>query len=194
MKWFESIPFNRPLHDVRVLTQSPLQDWSEHIAEREKAAYEKGLHEGESALNEQLVRQRNEIGILLNGLVDSLRNSVPQVVHEAESAMIQLALESAQKVVAGLPIPVETVEAVVREALREVEDTAEITIRVHPEDLALLQKHSAAILNGLPGAGPLRFLASAEVTRGGCLVQTRFGVIDARRETKFDQLHETIAA
>ena len=194
MKWFESITFNSPLSDVRLLTQSPAQDWSENIREREQAAYERGRREGENALSEQLVRQRNEIGILLNGLVDSLRNAMPQVVQEAETSLIQLALESAQKVVAGLPVNAETVEAVVREALQQVEDTAEITVRVHPEDLELLHKHSAAILNGVPATGPLRFVGSAEVSRGGCLVQTRFGVIDARRETKFDQLHETLAA
>ena len=82
------------------------------------------------------------------------------------------------------------VDAVVREALRQVEDTAEATIQLHAEDLALLQKHKSEILDGAPGSGPLRFVGSSEVSRGGCLVQTRFGVIDARRETKMDQLQE----
>jgi flagellar biosynthesis/type III secretory pathway protein FliH len=122
MKWFESIAFNRPLHDVRLLTQSPSQDWSEHITEREKAAYEKGRSEGENALREQLIGQRNEIGSVLNDVIESLRQAVPQLVHQTESALIQLALESAQKIVAGQPIKPKMVEAVVREALQQVED------------------------------------------------------------------------
>jgi flagellar assembly protein FliH len=194
MKWFESIIFNLPLHDVRLLTQSPSQDWSAHISERENAAYEKGRHEGENALREQLISQRNEIGSLLNGVVESLRNAVPQLVQQSESALIQLSLESAQKIVAGHPINAEMVDAVVREALKQVEDTAEVTLQLHPEDLALLQKHHAEILNGVPNSAPLRFVGSADVTRGGCLVRTRFGIIDARRETKIDQLREALAA
>jgi flagellar assembly protein FliH len=194
MKWFESITFNRPLHDVRLLTQSPSQDWSEHIGEREKAAYEKGRHEGENALREQLISQRNEIGSLLNGVIESLRNAVPQLVQQSEGALIQLSLESAQKIVAGQPINSEMVEAVVREALQQVEDTAEVTLQLHPDDLALLQKHHSTILNGAPGSAPVRFVSSAEVTRGGCLVRTRFGIIDARRETKIDQLRDALAA
>jgi flagellar assembly protein FliH len=193
MKWFESIAFNRPLHDVRLLTQSPSQDWSEHITEREKAAYEKGRSEGENALREQLIGQRNEIGSVLNDVIESLRQAVPQLVHQTESALIQLALESAQKIVAGQPIKPKMVEAVVREALQQVEDTAEVTIQLHPEDLVLLQKHKATILKGAPGSGPLHFAGSAEVTRGGCLIRTRFGIIDARRETKLDQLREALA-
>jgi flagellar assembly protein FliH len=194
MKWSESIPFNQPLHDVRVLTHSPSQDWAEHLREREQAAFERGRREGEDSLREQLVTQRNEMGGALNSVIESLRKVVPQLVQESESALIQLALESAQKIVAGLPITAKMVDAVVREALRQVEDTAEVTIQLHPDDLALLRKQKSKILNGAPESGPLRFVGLAEVTRGGCLVQTRFGIIDARRETKLEQLHEAAAA
>ena len=45
---------------------------------------------------------------------------------------------------------------------------------------------------GVPDSGTLRFVPCADLTRGGCLVQTRFGIIDARRETKFDQLAQTL--
>ena len=194
MKWSESITLEHPLRDVRLLTKAPAQDWEAHLRDREAAAYENGRRDGERALGEQLLQQRNEMVELQNGVVNSLRRTLPQMIHEAESALINLALESAQKIVAGLPIDAQTVEAVVREALRQVEDTAEIVIRLHPDDLALLHKHESPILNGLPETGPLRYSGSAEVTRGGCIVQTRFGMIDARRETKMEQLRQTLNA
>jgi flagellar assembly protein FliH len=84
------------------------------------------------------------------------------------------------------------VDAVIREALRQVEDTAEIIIQLHPDDLALLRQHNAPLLNGLPETGPLRFAGAPEVTRGGCIVQTRFGLVDARRETKLEQLRQAL--
>jgi flagellar biosynthesis/type III secretory pathway protein FliH len=94
--------------------------------------------------------------------------------------------------VGGLKIDLKTVEKVVHEALSQVQDTAEISIRLHPEDLALLRKHESPLLEGLPETGPLRFSASPEVTRGGCVVQTRFGLIDALRETKLEQLRKAV--
>jgi flagellar assembly protein FliH len=193
MNWSETITFDRPLRDARLLTPAPAQDWQEHLREREQAAYERGRQDGERALSGQLLQQRNETVELQQGILDSLRRVVPQVVQEAETTLIQLALEAAQKIVAGLPISTEQVEAVVREALRQVEDTAEIIVQLHADDLALLRRHNAAVLSGLPEAGPLRFAASAEVTRGGCIVQTRFGLVDARRETKMEQLRQTLA-
>jgi len=194
VKWSDTISFHRPLLDARLLTQAPAQDWEERVREREQAAHERGRREGERALSEQLLQQRNEMVELQRGVVDALRRALPQVVLEAQTVLIQLALESAQKIIAGLPVNPEMIESVVREALRQVEDTAEIAIQLHPEDLALLRKHNSPILNGVPEAGPLRFTSSADVTRGGCLVQTRFGLIDARRETKLEQLRQTLAA
>lgn len=194
VKWSDTIPFRRPLRDVRLLTQTPAQDWREHLREREQAAYERGQRDGERALSEQLLQQRNEMSELQRGVVESLRGVVPQVMSAAQTALIHLALETAEKIVAGLPISPELVEAVVREALHQVEETAEIAIQLNPEDLALLRKHNSPILNGVPEAGPLRFTSSADVTRGGCLVQTRFGLIDARRETKMEQLRQSLTA
>ena len=196
MKFPEPISFTSALADVRLVKPAPAPEAVvvDDSAEREKAAYERGRHEGEIALREQLIAQRNEMAALLNGVIDSLQKTVPQLVHETESALIQLALESAQKIVAGMPVNPKLVESIVREALQQVEDTAEVVIQLHPDDLALLQKHKSDVLKPPPNSKPLQFSSSPDVTRGGCLLRTRFGIIDARRETKLDQLREALAA
>lgn len=194
MKWADTILFDRPLQDVCLLTGAPGQDWQNFLREREAAAHENGRREGERALNEQLIHQRNETIEMQRGILESLQRVLPQIAREAESSVIEIALESAKKIVAGMPIDTALVESTVREALRQSEDTAEITIQLHPEDLALLRQHQSPILNGVAEAGPLRFTHSAEISRGGCIIQTRFGVIDARRETKFEQLRQSLAA
>lgn len=194
MKWSDTIPFRRPLRDARLLTGAPSQEWQELLKQRESAAYERGQEDGERVLSAQLMQQRAEMAELQQGVVESLRNALPQVILEAQTALVQLALVAAEKLVAGLPISPELVEAVIREALQQVEDSAEIVIQLNPDDLALLRKNNTPILKGLPDSGPLRFISAAEVTRGGCLVQTRFGLLDARRETKLAQLKQSLTA
>src|SRR6202000_325154 len=108
--------------------------------------------EGERASTELLQKQRQEIAGLQNGILDSLQQTLPRLIQETESALINLALESAQKVVAGLPVEAPLVEAVVREALRQIEDTAEMVVQLHPEDLALLQNHESSLLSNSPEA------------------------------------------
>jgi flagellar assembly protein FliH len=192
MKWADTILLSQPLRDVRLLADAPAQDWQQFLRDREQAAFENGRRAGETALSAQLLLQRNETVELQRGILASLQAALPKVAHEAESAMIDLALEAAKKIVAGLPIDVKLVETTVHEALAQTEDTAEITIQLHPEDLALLRQHQSPILNGLPDSGPLRFSPSSDVSRGGCVIQTRFGLVDARRETKIEQLRQSL--
>ncbi len=194
MPWSETIRFDRPLRDLRPLAHVPGPDWPAFLEQQLHQAYERGRLEGERALSEQLIRQRNELGELQRGLLDALRRAIPQVLQQAESLLMPLALEAARRIVAEMPITPELVERVVREALQQAEDTAEVTIRVHPDDLALLRQYGSELLQGLPGSGPLKFVASHEVSRGGCLIQTRFGLVDARRETKLEQLQQTLLA
>ncbi len=192
MKWSDSITLKQPLRDAQLLVNAPALDWETYLREREKAAYEQGRRDGEGAIDEQLKQQRQEMAELQNGVVRSLKEMLPQMGREMESVLIQLAFESAQKLVAGLPINAKMVQAVVREALSQAHDLTDISIRIHPDDLALLRKHKSPLLAGLPETGPLRFVASSEVTRGGCVIQTRFGLMDAQRETKLEQLRKAV--
>lgn len=193
MKWSDTVLFSTPPRDVRLLAQIPAQNWSVYLREREDAAYQSGKRDAEKVLREQMAQQQKEWTSLLTGVVESLRGTLPRMVLETESALINLALESAQKIIAGLPIDIATVEAVVREALRQVEDSADLVVQLNPDDLALLRKHESALLNGIQESGSFRFAASTEVTRGGCIVQTRFGLVDARREIKLEQLRKTLS-
>jgi flagellar assembly protein FliH len=194
MKWSETITLTEPLNDVRLTALPPVSEWDQRLHAAEQAAYERGRLAGEKNLGEQMVQQRNELLELHQGVIESLGRAVPEVIQQTETTLMQIALECAQKIVAGIPVTPELVEAVVREAVSQTKETAEILIQLHPDDLTLLRKHQSPILQGLPEAGPLKFIGSSKITRGGCLVQTRFGLLDARRETKIKQLRESISA
>ena len=195
MKWCKTFSPGLPVRDARVICPARPETGLAPASgdpSREQAAFERGLAEGEKRLGEQLLRQRTELLELQNGILTSLREAVPQVVRQSESALIQLALEVAHKLVGDLPVSAEMVGAVVRTALAQVEESAEFHVYLHADDLALLQKCNSPVLLPGPGNEAARFQASPEVTRGGCLVQTRFGVIDTRRETKLELIRESL--
>jgi flagellar assembly protein FliH len=189
--WCETLRFSRPLVSARMAPPGSSAAIDE-AHERERAAYDRGRTDGERSLGEQLVRQRSELQELQRGIFSALRQSITQVTTECETACIQLAVAAARKVVAGAPIDAPAVEAAVREALAGVERSSSITVLLNAEDLALLQRHNANVLLTDKDGDRLRFEASPEVSRGGCLVRTAFGAIDARRETKFQMLEKSL--
>ena len=191
----ESLHFTAPLRDVRLagggLTAAAGPS-AVAVDALTRAAYERGRLEGEQSVSEQLVRQRVEFSELQNGLLTELRGTLPRVAQECESAMIALALEAAQRLVAGLPISAKLVEAVVREAMAQANDAAEIEVRLNEADLKLLKRAKSPLLAAGEGPQKLLLVAAPDITRGGCLIHTRFGTVDARRETKLENLRHAL--
>jgi len=148
------------------------------------ARYQLGLADGEKALTEKLYQQRAEMHELTLGFLESLRKAVPRVIRDTENSLVELALTVAQKLVAGIPISVELVEAAVRDALAQVEGTARFTVRLHRADLELLEKAGSPLLKSGENTAEFRFLPSPDVTRGGCVVETDFGTVDAPAATE----------
>jgi flagellar assembly protein FliH len=213
--WSETIILSKPLRDVRLVgaqlaSECPTitgaqTDVSQRVQapipapvlvpqnqDQLHAAYDRGRIDGEKSVSEQLIKQRAEMNELFQGIMTSMSQAVPQVVRDTENMLVSLALEVAQKLVAEMPISAEMVEAAIQDALGQVEGTAQVTVRLHPADLEILQKSSSSLLENSQGTTEFRFLGSPEVSRGGCLVQTRFGIVDARRETKFDLLKRNL--
>lgn len=193
----ETLCLTASLLDVRLagggLTASPAKP-AVDVDALTRAAYERGRLEGEQAVSEQLIRQRVEFSELQNGLLAALRGTFPRVVQDCETTMIALALEAAQRLVAGLPVSAEMVEATVREAIAQANDTSELEVLVNEADLQVLQHAQSPLLIAEAGPQKLRVAAAPDISRGGCMVHTRFGTVDARRETKLENLRESLIA
>lgn len=112
------------------------------------------------------------------------------LLDEAEVRAAQFALAIAEKVVAGaLEIEPDRVVDVVRGALRGLLDGDRIVVCVHPDDVELVR---AAGL-GTPGTH-IEVHAERRVARGGALVRTAVGEVDARIECKLDAARALVVA
>jgi flagellar assembly protein FliH len=191
--WHELLRPGASLRQVRLTGFGPeVNEGERQRQELEKIAFERGRQTGEQTLSEQLLQQRRELLELQNGVLRSLEQALPRLIGDYERDLVALALEVARKLVEELPISVEMVESAVRQALAQVQDGSKIQVWLHADDLALLQRFGSSVLGGEPAETQIHFGSSPDVTRGGCLVQTRFGTVDARRETKFSVLQQAL--
>jgi flagellar biosynthesis/type III secretory pathway protein FliH len=188
--WRETIRFAQPPRRAE-LTASWSADLEKRIAERERAAVEKGRAEAQQLFGQQLIEQRQQLIALQEGILGALKDSISGVVRDCETHVAALALEVARKLVDGMPVSAEMIEAAISTAMRQVEESSHYTIFINPTDLELLQSASASIL-GANDTRRITVTASNEISRGGCIVETPFGRVDARRETKFDLLKNAL--
>jgi flagellar assembly protein FliH len=112
------------------------------------------------------------------------------MLDQAEARAAEFAVTIAEKVVAGaLEIEPERVVDVVRGALRGVLDSDRIVVSVHPDDVELVR---AAGL-GSPEAH-VEVHPERRVARGGALLRTAVGEVDAQIEGKLDAVRALVAA
>ncbi|MEA2156471.1 MAG: flagellar assembly protein FliH [Solirubrobacteraceae bacterium] len=156
---------------------------------REQAVQD-GRAEGIALGREAAAAELAPAAAALEHALEEARALRDATVDAAESRAAQLALAIAEKVVAGaLEIEPERVLDVVRGALRGVLDGERIVVCVHPDDVEIVR---AAGL-GAPEAH-LEVHGERRVARGGALVRTSVGEVDARIERKLDAVRALVAA
>lgn len=187
----DPIPFAEALREVQIVKVS-LWELERQWRQREQEAYARGVADGERALSEQLVRQRAELRDVQERLFAQLEGAIPQVIRDCEQALIAIAWETARKVVNSVEITPAMVEAALDEALSSLRQTGRVRVQLHAEDLALLERVNSPVLLRELGGERIRMEASPEVGRGGCLVFTDFGTVDARREVKLELLRQSM--
>jgi flagellar assembly protein FliH len=153
-------------------------------------AVEEGRAEGLRLGREEVALELAPAAAALGPAVEEARALRTEIAEGAEARAAQFALAIAAKVVAGaLEIEPERVVDVVRGALRGLLDGERIVVCVHPDDVELVR---AAGL-GSPEAH-LEVHGERRVARGGALVRTTVGEVDAQIEQKLEAVRALVAS
>ncbi|MBI1842467.1 MAG: hypothetical protein HYR88_16640 [Verrucomicrobia bacterium] len=191
---FHRLSISTPVRDARLSPSASPAAAEAAARQREALAREEGRKAAEKELREQIIEQRAQLAALQHGVLKSLQGAVTQVVLQSEALLVDLAMELATKLVSSMPIAPELVAANVKEALAQVEEAAEVTVQIHPEDAALMEQIGWEQAQDGHGLRSIRIVKDSRIERGGCVVQTAFGVVDNQRSTKVRQLQEAIAS
>ncbi len=187
----EAVRFPRPLRSVRLVAHGAAGVSTDEMNARIEEAFRRGSADGAARSNQQILDQRDEVNQLRAHLFRSLEEAVAAAVAEVRTALPGLAMAALRRVLARIEIDEALVDAVVGELLAEIgPDTGPIEVRLHPADLALVQRFEPRFAAEHPG---LRFVADESLARGDSQAVTRFGKIDARLLNKIDRLEATLA-
>jgi flagellar biosynthesis/type III secretory pathway protein FliH len=76
----------------------------------------------------------------------------------------------------------------IRAALQLASGTPQITVRLHPADVALMGAHADEVVRSLAACGEARVHSDPTIARGGCVIEGQHGTIDGRLETLLDRI------
>lgn len=125
--------------------------------------------------------------------VESLRLQSSRLAEQARADALEIGFQVARKVLEmELSAGAEPLFALVKAALRRAGDSRRIAVRVAPEDATALQTDAGrAALDGVCTAR-VEVFPDPALRRGDCLVETDYGQIDGRLETRLTELRRAV--
>jgi flagellar assembly protein FliH len=193
MRPFE-LPALEPVEFVPVAPEPVVPPEPEIDLEAEAAAARAEGHE--AGFQAGFVEARAQLAPVIDALrcaageVAAHRDHVSAAV---EVQAVELAMGIAEQILgAALEVQPERVVDAVRGALRRLIARKRITILVHPDDLELVRAAADELVAELGGIEHCEVQAERRVARGGAVVRTVEGEVDATLPTKLARVREVL--
>ena len=162
----------------REAEQLKAQAHAEAEAARERARQE-GFEQGLSELTSALARARR---------------AYDEQIELAEQDMLELAVRLAERIVHHqITLDPEVARAMVAGALERVRDRRHVTVWLHPEDRQAIERWRDELTDSV-AAQTLHFEADARIERGGCMIETEAGRVDARLQVQLESLKRALSS
>ncbi len=153
--------------------------------EGREQGHAEGFAQGES-------QAREECGPLLEtlqGLIEELSTFRNNMYPKVEREMIEMVVALVKKIIhVELSTKEENVQEMIRLAVQSVLDKESMTIQVNPKDKEYAEKFRPELAALFGEIKNVAFEENPGIERGGCVVESNFGTVDAR----MDQLEAQI--
>ncbi len=159
------------------------------VSEARSEGYEQGSAEGYEkgkAEVERLIERMHKV-------LEAVMQRREEILQDTESQIVELVILMARKVIKILSENQKNViMANTVAALRKVKTRGEVTLRVNIEDVKLTTAHASEFIQHVENIQGVKVQEDSAVEKGGCIVETDFGAIDARISSQLTELENKI--
>lgn len=165
----------------------------EKLADLQAGAYEKayelGLEEGrEKAYIEKTTDIEHNLE-KLETMMTQLAHLKEEMIRQNESHIVRLVYDIAQRIAFDhIEEKPEVVLSVIKNAIEMAQADEDVNVLICSTQLEFLEKMKHQSSREFEFLNRVKFQVSDQVTSGGCIIETNFGVVDARIEERVKKL------
>jgi flagellar assembly protein FliH len=158
-----------------------------------RQAAEEGRRAAAQAAEQMAAEQLSPVISALGQAAADLQHGKQAWLAHWESSAVHLAAAMAARIIRReLRRQPQITLTLVREALELAAGSPSVRLHLNPADHKKLETQVRALIGALAGLGDAEVTADAAVSRGGCLVETRFGAIDQQFESQLKRIEEEL--
>jgi flagellar assembly protein FliH len=153
-----------------------------------KRGHAEGFQTGRDAAD----REMNDMLVTMRGLLEMARAERHKLMEEAEPELVRLALGIAERVLhQQVALDRGVVIEMAKTAIARLIERDSVTVRVNPADLERMREHRDELI-AIGDIKNLRVVEDQRVDRGGVVVDTDAGTIDARIGTQLEEARKIL--
>ncbi|ACK74905.1 flagellar assembly protein FliH [Borreliella burgdorferi] len=154
-------------------------------------AIAKGREEGYSKGYESGFEDFDKVMRKLHAIIASLIAERKGILESSSGQIVSLVMQIAIKVIKRITdSQKDIVLENVNEVLKRVKDKTQITIRVNLDDLDIVRHKKSDFISRFDIIENLEIIEDPNIGKGGCIIETNFGEIDARISSQLDKIEE----
>jgi len=112
-----------------------------------------------------------------------------RMLAEARAEVLSIGIAAAEKIIGKtVEAAPELMEVVVQPLLLRLRRARRLELRLHPDDARTLEPQLQALANDSGVGCPVRIESDPAIQRGGCLLRSDLGTLDARIETRLERV------
>ncbi len=165
----------------------PAVDLQQKMQEALTRGRQEGVRESEARFGksiEALAKAVEEISRLRESLLRNSSHDLLRLVLAISRQVIDAEVASRKEIILA------TIERALQAAVR----SDSYRIRVHPDDLQLVQEKKPLFLAAIHGLENISFEADPAVARGGCLLESELGDVDATIDSQLEEIRRNLLA
>ncbi|EFI33919.1 Flagellar assembly protein FliH/Type III secretion system HrpE [Desulfonatronospira thiodismutans ASO3-1] len=172
-----------------ILNQA-MQEASQMREDSVKQGYEEGLKNAKA----EIEKQKKDLAQKFEKFLSQMHKEKKDICERHRENLVMVMQAGLEKVV-GQKIDddyARVMESLLREALEQMEQSRELTIKVHENDQELIKNLLAKAGDEHPELGKCKVRASRKIQKGGLVLESGQGMVDNTLDSRYSKVREVV--
>jgi flagellar assembly protein FliH len=181
------------IREAQERAASMIADAQTRVAQIEKDAHDTGMEQGLSDGRASAQAEMEEMLETMRGLIEMARIERHKIIEQAEPEIVRLSTAIAERILhKHVSVDPATVLDMARNAITRIVNRENVTVRVNPADIETMRENRDRLMlfNDIEH---MRVIEDQRVDRGGVVIETEAGTIDAKVSTQLREVRRLLA-